>query len=134
MVKNKDGFIFAYYTLLKSKDLEEGILRNYDEKRDFVRVAVDSAISYGTPDDMDDDVAVETLLDQRAVLKNLSGRGLMFIAENEVEKESLLDIKVVPSNDLTKPLHARVRVVRVMKQRHGDGFEVGAVIQSMLDD
>ncbi len=109
-------------------------MRNYDEKRDFVRVAVDSAISYGTPDDMDDDVAVETLLDQQAILKNLSGRGLMFIAENEVEKESLLDIKVVPSNDLTKPLHARVRVVRVMKQRHGDGFEVGAVIQSMLDD
>ena len=109
-------------------------MRSYDEKRDFVRVAVDSAISYGTPDDMDDDVTVETLLDQQAVLKNLSGRGLMFIAENEVEKESLLDIKVVPSNDLTQPLHARVRVVRVMKQRHGDGFEVGAVIQSMLDD
>ncbi len=109
-------------------------MRNYDEKRDFVRVAVDSAISFGTADDMDDDVAIETLLDQQAVLKNLSGRGLMFIADNEVKKESLLDIKVVPSNELTKPLHARVRVVRVMKQRHGDGFEVGAVIQSMLDD
>ncbi len=109
-------------------------MRNYDEKRDFVRVALDSAISFGMPDDMDDDVAIETLLDQHAILKNLSGRGLMFIAENEVEKESLLDIKVVPSNDLTRPLHARVRVVRVMKQRHGDGFEVGAVIQSMLDD
>ncbi len=109
-------------------------MRNYDEKRDFVRVAVDSTISFGAPDDMDDDVAIETLLDQQAVLKNLSGRGLMFIAENEVKKESLIDIKVVPSNDLTKPLHARVKVVRVMKQRHGEGFEVGAVIQSMLDD
>jgi len=109
-------------------------LRNYDEKRDFVRVAVDSTISFGAPDDMDDKVAIETLLGQQAVLKNLSGRGLMFIVENEVKKESLIDIKVVPSNDLTKPLHARVKVVRVMKQRHGEGFEVGAVIQSMLDD
>ena len=109
-------------------------MRNYDEKRDFVRVALDSALSYGTPDESDDDVAVDTELDQKALLKNLSGRGLMFVSENEIQKESLIDIKVVPSNDLTKPLHARVKVVRVMKQRHGEGFEVGAVIQSMLDD
>lgn len=85
-------------------------------------------------EDTDDDIAVDTLLDQKALLKNLSGRGLMFVAENEVIKESLIDIKVMPSNELTKPLHARVKVVRVMKQRHGEGFEVGGVIQSMLDD
>lgn len=109
-------------------------MRNYDEKRDFVRVELDSSISYGVLDDSDEDVAVETLLDQKAILKNLSGRGLMFVAENEVVKESLMDIKVVPSNELTKPLHARVKIVRVMKQRHGEGYEVGAVIQSMLDD
>ena len=109
-------------------------MRNYDEKRDFVRVALDSALSFGIPDDSDEDVAVDTQLDQTALLKNLSGRGLMFVAENEVTKESLIDIKVVPSNELTQPLHARVKVVRVMKQRHGEGFEVGAVIQSMLDD
>lgn len=110
------------------------ILRSYDEKRDFVRVAVDSSISYGMLDNSDEDITVETLLDQKALLKNLSGRGLMFIAENEVVKESLIDIKVTPSNDLTKPLHARVKIVRVIKQRHGDGYEVGGVIQSMLDD
>lgn len=109
-------------------------MRNYDEKRDFIRVAVDSAISYGMLDEADEDVAVETLLDQKALLKNLSGRGLMFVSENEVIKESLIDIKVVPSNELTQPLHARVKVVRVMKQRHGEGYEVGGVIQSMLDD
>lgn len=109
-------------------------MRNYDEKRDFIRVAVDSAISYGMLEEMDDDLAVDTLLDQKALLKNLSGRGLMFVAENEVTKEALIDIKVNPSNELTKPLHARVKVVRVMKQRHGEGFEVGGVIQSMLDD
>ena len=114
--------------------MEDSILRNYDEKRDFVRVALDSALTYGVPDEADDDVAVDTQLDQKALLKNLSGRGLMFVSDNEIEKESLIDIKVVPSNELTQPLHARVKVVRVMKQRHGDGFEVGAVIQSMLDE
>ena len=109
-------------------------MRSYDEKRDFVRVELDSVVSYGMLDDSDEDVAVETLLDQKAILKNLSGRGLMFIAENKVTKESLIDIKVVPSNDLTKPLYARVKIVRVIKQRHGEGYEVGGVIQSMLDD
>lgn len=110
-------------------------MRNYDEKRDFVRVALDSALTFGIPDDVDDDdLAVETLLDQTALLKNLSGRGLMFVADNEVAKETLIDIKVVPSNELTQPLHARVKIVRVLKQRHGDGYEVGAVIQSMLDE
>lgn len=114
--------------------MEENILRSYDEKRDFVRVELDSVISYGMLDDADEEITVETLLDQKAILKNLSGRGLMFIADNEVVKESLIDIKVVPSNDLTRPLHARVKVVRVIKQRHGEGYEVGGVIQSMLDD
>lgn len=114
--------------------MEEIILRSYDEKRDFVRVALDSAISFGVVEDGDEEIAVETLLDQKALLKNLSGRGLMFVTECEAVKESLIDIKVVPSNDLTKPLHARVKIVRVMKQRHGEGYEVGAVIQSMLDD
>ena len=109
-------------------------MRNYDEKRDFVRVAVDSALMFGVPEEADDDVAVETTLDQSALLKNLSGRGLMFVSENEIDKESLIDIKVSPTNKLTQPLYARVKVVRVKKQRHGDGFEVGAVIQSMLDD
>jgi len=109
-------------------------LRNYDEKRDFVRVAIDSEISFGTPEDTDSDIAIDTLLNQQAILKNLSGRGLMFITDAEVDKESLIDIKVVPSNDITQPLNARVKVVRVVPQRHGSGFEVGAVIQSMLDD
>ncbi|MBN4080351.1 PilZ domain-containing protein [Beggiatoa alba] len=109
-------------------------MRNYDEKRDFVRVTVDSTLSFGVPEELDEDVALGTKLDQKALLKNLSGRGLMFVTDNEVTKDSLIDIMVVPSNELTKPLYARVKVVRVMKQRHGDGYEVGAVIQSMLDD
>ena len=109
-------------------------MRSYDEKRDFVRVALDSTLNFGIPEDTDSDLAIETQLDQTALLKNLSGRGLMFVSDNEVSKESLIDIKVTPSNELTQPLHARVKVVRVMKQRHGEGFEVGAVIQSMLND
>ena len=99
--------------------------REYDEKRDFVRVAVDSKIAYGI---VDDDSAHE------GKLKNLSGRGMMFIADTELEKDTLVDVRVEPENELTPPLRARVKVVRVLKQRHGDGYEIGAVIQSMLDE
>jgi len=99
--------------------------RDYDEKRDFVRVQVDSKLAYGE---------IENEADHEGKLKNLSGRGLMFIAGEELEKEAMVDVKVVPENNLTAPLHARVKVVRVMKQRHGEGYEIGAVIQAMLDE
>ena len=58
----------------------------------------------------------------------------MFISEQGIPKETLLEVNIAPVNDLTPPLHALVRVVRMAKQRHGTGYEIGAVIQQMLDD
>lgn len=98
--------------------------REYDEKRDFIRVEVDSKMNYGP--------GGQQMSEGR--IKNLSGRGMMFIADAEVPVESILEVKIHPENDITPPLHANVRVVRVMKQKRGPGFEVGAVIQEMLDD
>ncbi len=99
--------------------------RDYDEKRDFVRVAVDSKIAYGHVNEDSNHIGK---------LKNLSGRGLMFISESELKKDALVDVRVEPENNLTPPLQARVKVVRVLKQRHGEGYEIGAVIQAMLDE
>ena len=99
--------------------------REYDEKRDFMRVSIDCMIEY-IPDD--------TLEGRNGTVKNLSGRGMMFYADEELRLESSLEVKIKPENTLTPPLHARVKVVRVAKKRRGDGFEVGAVIQEMLDD
>ena len=98
--------------------------RDYDEKRDYVRVNVESDLYYKT--DFDDE-------EQLGQLKNLSGRGMMFIASHPIAKESVIDIRIDPVTKITPSLNAQVRVVRVSRQRHGDGYEIGAVIQQADD-
>ena len=99
--------------------------RDYDEKRDYVRVNVESEMYYKT--EFDDE-------EQLGHLQNLSGRGMMFIASHPIAKESIIDIRIDPVTKITPSLTTQVRVVRVAKQRHGDGYEIGAVIQKEDDD
>ena len=99
--------------------------RDYDEKRDYVRVNVESEMYYKT--EFDDE-------EQVGQLQNLSGRGMMFIASHPLSKESIIEVRIDPVTKITPPLNAQVRVVRVAKQRHGDGYEIGAVIQKDDED
>lgn len=100
--------------------------RQYDEKRDFIRIDMDCGIVFKKTDSFE-----EALTGQVA---NLSGRGMMFISDVELEKDSDLEISIKPSNLLTPPLHANVKVVRVVKQRHAEGYEIGAVIKEVYDE
>lgn len=99
--------------------------RDYDEKRDYVRVEVDCDVFYNEQDSDEK---------YHGRVKNLSGRGMMFTSEIGIPAETLLEVRIAPQNDLTSPLHALVRVVRLAKQRHGTGYEIGAVIKQMLDE
>ena len=100
--------------------------REYDEKRDFIRIDIDCEIVFKKADSTE-----EAMTGQVA---NLSGRGMMFYSDVELEKNIILEINIKPANVLTPPLHANVKVVRVIKQRHADGYEIGAVIQDIYDD
>lgn len=98
--------------------------REFREKRESARVAVDCEMSYKVPGD------------ERAVagrMKNLSGRGMMFLAPEEVPLETRLEVFVNPEGEVAVPLHALVRVVRVARQRRGDAFEIGAVIKQVME-
>jgi len=101
-------------------------MTDYTEKRSYKRVKVECAIYYKMTD-------MEVEEEDVGQLENISGRGLMFIAEKGVPMSSELEIRVEPGNDLTPPLHARVQVVRMEKQRRGQGYEIGAVIRETLD-
>lgn len=103
--------------------------REYDEKRDFIRIDIDCEIIFKQIDESE--TAQEELIGQ---VSNLSGRGLMFISDTEIEKDSMFEINIKPANILTPPLHANVKVVRVIKQRHAEGYEIGAVIKEIHDD
>ena len=101
-------------------------MTDYTEKRSYKRVQVECNIYYKMIDMDEDEQDV-------GVLENISGRGLMFIAEKGVPLNAELEIRVSPGNDLTPPLHARVQVVRMEKQRRGNGYEIGAVIRETYD-
>jgi len=103
--------------------------REYDEKRDFIRIDVDCEIVFKELDS--DGSAAEAQIGQVA---NLSGRGMMFISDTEIEKNIILEVNINPKNVLTPALHANVKVVRVIKQRHADGYEIGAVIKDIYDE
>ena len=100
--------------------------REYDEKRDFIRIDIDCEVTFKKLDSTE-----EVMTGQVA---NLSGRGMMFISEVELEKNIVLEVNIKPKNILTPSLHANVKVVRVIKQRHADGYEIGAVIKEIYDD
>lgn len=100
--------------------------REYDEKRDFIRIDIDCDITFKKLDSDEEEVTGK--------VANLSGRGMMFISDVELEKNILLEINIKPKNILTPSLHANVKVVRVIKQRHADGYEIGAVIKEIYDD
>ena len=100
--------------------------REYDEKRDFIRIDIDCEIAYKKVDSTDEELTGQ--------VSNLSGRGMMFITSDELEKESTYEINITPANILTPSLHANVKIVRVIKQRHEEGFEIGAVIKEIYDD
>ena len=100
--------------------------REYDEKRDFIRIDIDCEITFKKVDSDEEELVGQ--------VSNLSGRGMMFISENELEKDTTLEINIKPTNILTPSLHANVKVVRVIKQRHADGYEIGAVIKEIYDD
>ena len=99
--------------------------RDYDEKRDFIRVDVDCEILFK---------AEGAAQEESARLSNLSGRGMMFIAEREIPVDSSLEVRIQAENQVTSPLHAVVRVVRMAKQRRGDGYEIGAIITGVMDE
>ena len=103
--------------------------REYDEKRDFIRIDINCGILFKRVD-----LANPNAEELTGQVANLSGRGMMFISEVELEKDSTFEINIKPSNLLTPPLHANVKVVRVVKQRHADGYEIGAVIKEIYDD
>lgn len=103
--------------------------REYDEKRDFIRIDIDCDIAYKKS-------GLETSAEEESIgqVSNLSGRGLMFISDAELEKNITLEVNIKPSNILTPSLHANVKVVRVVKQRHAEGYEIGAVIKEIYDE
>lgn len=76
---------------------------DFSEKRDFPRVDVECQVSFHI-EGANDTYSGELL--------NLSAKGLLFITPEKIAVDSELDVHIVPSNPITPPMHASVKVVR----------------------
>ncbi len=95
---------------------------DYSEKRDFIRMTMDSPARY----------RVEGAQDlQHAVVKDLSGGGVSLLTERPVAAESRVALTVIPGKSITPPLSAWIRVIRC--DQAADGYyTLACSIEEML--
>ena len=97
---------------------------NYDEKRAFPRMVVDCPAKIK----LHEDAAA-----RGAIVKNLSGGGVLIWLDQRMEQGSAFDITVEPGTDLTPPLDARVKVIRCTQLAEGEGsFAIACQIEQVL--
>ncbi len=105
----------------QTKGAEE--MQEYREKRNYPRMTIDCPASFKVMDGEGGG----------ALVKNLSGGGLLICIDHAVATGSLLQIEVKPMNDLTPPMQAEVQVLRCTPVEDGDGsFAVACQINRIL--
>lgn len=70
-----------------------------------------------------------------AIVKNLSGDGLLLWMDKEVQAGNLLSIVIVPGKNITPPLSAVVEVVRCypLETEEEGNFAVACVIKEKME-
>lgn len=94
--------------------------KEQNDRRDFIRMAVNAALRFGTPG--------EPLL-QVGQTCDLSARGIRFRTESTVAEGAELELEVVSENGRVPPLRARVRVIRV--EPADGGYVVAAAMEEV---
>ncbi len=99
---------------------------NVAENRKYPRMAIDCGITYR---------CVDTDQVKEAVAKNISGNGVLFVADEEPAVGTLMEIRIQPGTLSIPPLKAIVEVVRVdtvapVMQDTGR-YGIAAMIRSM---
>lgn len=97
--------------------------RDYDEKRDFMRMAVDCEVRFRR-------VGNEREFSGQVV--NLSGRGLLFQSGEALTAGERLELSVEPpAGGSAPPLQASGEVVRVTAVEPGPRYEIAVVLRDV---
>lgn len=99
---------------------------DYDEKRSYHRMRVDCPASF-------------RLADERtpggAIVKNLSGGGLLMWIDRPLESGAEIDIVILPGSPITPPLSARLEAIRCHEIPDSEGaFAVACRILEILPE
>jgi hypothetical protein len=97
---------------------------DYREKRAFPRMNVDCPAKIRLHGDASA---------RGAIVKNLSGGGVLIWLDQPMEQGRVFDITVEPGTDLTPSLDARVKVTRCTRLAQGEGsFAIACQIEQLL--
>ena len=98
-------------------------MQDYDEKRNYPRMAIGCPASFQI-------VGGEG---GGAIVKNLSGGGLLMSMESQLDVGSELKIEIKPAKDITPPMVAQVQVVRCTPESGEQGrYAVACQITRLL--
>jgi hypothetical protein len=98
-------------------------MQDYQEKRNYPRMHIECPASFQV-------IGGEG---GGAIVKNLSGGGLLMWIDHQIVPEEKLMLEVKPINDITPPMKAEVRVLRCAPVEGGEGsFAVACQIQRVL--
>jgi hypothetical protein len=92
------------------------------EKRDFMRMPIDCSMRFSVVGD-DRDFQGKVI--------NLSNNGILFTSRQKLEVGSLLTLVLTSSHADTPPMHATVKVTRVINNRVH--YEVAGIIRRKFD-
>jgi hypothetical protein len=77
--------------------------RDYDEKRDFFRMAADCPLTYKTPGNG---------VGHSGRCINLSAGGVLFSADEAINAGTQIEINITPDKTVVPPLNAVIEVIR----------------------
>ena len=95
---------------------------NYNEKRNSPRMPIDCDLRFSV---VGDD------RDFKGKVINMSDKGILFTSRQKLEVGSLLTLVLTAHQAKTPPMHATVKVTRVIGQ--GVQYEVGCIIRTKFD-
>ena len=95
-------------------------LRDYEEKRDFIRMQLDCPAQCAE---------LRTGEQFAAFAKDLSGRGLCLEVDRSLPPGTLLEVRIEPAKTVVAPLHVVAEIMRVESDVSGARFRVGTMIR-----
>jgi hypothetical protein len=98
-------------------------MQDYNEKRNYPRMDIECPARFRLTDG---DAG-------GAVVKNLSGGGLLLWIDREISSDEGLHIEIKPANDITPPMVAEVKVLRCTPVDGGEGsYAIACQISRVL--
>ena len=93
-------------------------VRNYNEKRDFIRMKVDTEIT----------ITVDGAEEHQAYCRDLSGTGMLIEVGQQIAEGTICDTRLPSQNDAFPALDAKIKVVRCLPSHNDETYQLGTEI------